>query len=103
MRIRRGVRDRFDRAPDARARARMTSSTAVQPQAMTPRQHTVLPHYLAAIYGLAIVYASLQPFGPWIAPPAGTPFFLFSNAPARFTRFDVLANAITYVPFGFLL
>lgn len=80
-----------------------TSALARRAAPVTGRHHTVLPHYLALIYGLAIAYASLQPFAPWIAPPAGTPFFLFSNAPARFTRFDVLANAIAYVPFGFLL
>ncbi|HZQ61513.1 MAG TPA: VanZ family protein [Casimicrobiaceae bacterium] len=67
------------------------------------RQRTVLPHYLALIYGLAIAYASLQPFGPWIAPPAGTPFFLFAATAPRFTRFDVLANALSYVPFGFFM
>jgi VanZ family protein len=80
-----------------------TSALVRGPMAVAARHQTVLPHYLALIYGLAVAYASLQPFGPWIAPPAGTPFFLFSSAPARFTRFDVLANAIAYVPFGFFL
>ena len=47
-----------------------------------PRHRSVLPHCLAVIYGLAIAYASLQPFSPWIAPPPGTPFFLF--APGRY-------------------
>ncbi len=32
---------------------------------------SLLPHFLVALYGLAIVYASLQPFAPWIAPRAG--------------------------------
>ena len=29
------------------------------------------------LYGFAIVYASLEPFSPWLPPPPGTPFFLF--------------------------
>lgn len=64
---------------------------------------TRLPHFLAVIYGLAIVYASLQPFTNWIAPPPGTPFFLFTPWPLRWTRFDVIANVLAYVPFGFLV
>lgn len=62
-----------------------------------------LPHFLAAIYGLAIFYASLQPFAPWIAPPPDTPFFLLGARPPRFTRFDLLANILAYVPFGFFV
>ncbi len=54
------------------------------------RSHpSLLPHFLVALYGLAIVYASLQPFAPWIAPAPGTPFFLFAPWPPRWTRFDV--------------
>lgn len=69
-----------------------------------PNSHkSVLPHFLAVIYGLAIVYASLQPFSPWIAPSPGTPFFLFSPGTVRYTRFDVLANVLTYLPFGFFV
>ena len=64
---------------------------------------TRLPHFLAVIYGLAIVYASLQPFANWIAPPPGTPFFLFGPWPPRASRFDVLVNVLAYVPFGFFV
>ena len=53
------------------------------------RRRSLLPHFLASLYGLAIVYASLQPFAPWIAPAPGTPFFLFAPWPPRWTRFDV--------------
>jgi VanZ family protein len=67
------------------------------------RPPSLLPHFLVAIYGLAIAYASLQPFAPWITPPPGAPFFLFAPWPPRSTRFDVLANAIAYVPFGFFV
>jgi VanZ family protein len=62
-----------------------------------------LPQYLAGLYGLAIVYASLQPFTNWMPPTAGTPFFLFARPSPHWTRFDVLANVIAYVPFGFFV
>ncbi len=61
---------------------------------------TLLPHVLAVLYGLAIVFASLQPFSPWIAPEPDTPFWPFAAWPPRWTRFDVMANLIAYVPFG---
>jgi VanZ family protein len=60
---------------------------------------TRLPHVLAALYGLAIVYASLEPFQPWLPPPPNTPFFLFGDS-VRWTRNDALLNVIAYVPFG---
>ena len=65
-----------------------------------PRQRTFLPHILAILYGLAIAYASLQPFAPWIQPPAGTPFWPWAPWPAKWIRFDVIANVLAYVPFG---
>ena len=68
-----------------------------------PAAKSLLAHYLALIYGLAIVYASLQPFGTWIAPAPGTPFFLFSQWPLRWTRFDATANFLAYLPFGFFV
>jgi VanZ family protein len=60
---------------------------------------TRLPHVLAMLYGFAIVYASLEPFAPWLPPPPGTPFFLFAP-PARWVRTDVMVNIVAYVPFG---
>ena len=66
-------------------------------------RRSLLPHFLAALYGLSIVYASLQPFGQWIAPEPATPFFLFGRWPARWLRFDTLANMLAYVPFGFFV
>ena len=60
---------------------------------------TRLPHVLAALYGLAIVYASLEPFQPWLTPPPNTPFFLFATS-VRMPRVDVLLNVLAYVPFG---
>jgi len=64
------------------------------------RQRTFLPHILAILYGVAIAFASLQPFAPWIPPPPGTPFWPFAPWPLKWTRFDVIANALAYVPFG---
>src|SRR5882672_601904 len=65
-----------------------------------PRPRTRLPHVLATLYGLAIVYASLEPFHPWLPPPPQTPFFLFGPAPARWFRYDTLLNVLAYAPFG---
>ena len=59
-----------------------------------------LPHAFALLYALAITYASLQPFGDWIAPPRDAPFWLLSPGHARWPRFDVAANVIAYLPFG---
>ena len=70
---------------------------------MSEPHRTRLPHYLAVLYGLMIVYASLEPFSGWMAPLPDTPFFLFAPWPPRFTRFDIVINVIAYAPFGFLL
>ena len=70
---------------------------------MPERRRSRLPHFLAALYGLAIVYASLQPFANWVPPTPGTPFFVFAPWPTRWTRFDVLANVLAYAPFGFFV
>jgi VanZ family protein len=67
---------------------------------MTP---TRLPHVLAVLYALAVVYASLQPFGPWLEPPPGTPYFLLAPWPTRVTRYDIALNVIAYAPLGFFV
>jgi VanZ family protein len=64
---------------------------------------SLLPHYLALLYGFAIVYASLQPFANWMAPLPGTAFFLLAPWPPRWTRFDVVVNVVAYAPFGFFV
>jgi VanZ family protein len=64
---------------------------------------TQLPQYFAILYGVMIVYASLEPFSGWMAPLPGTPFFLFAPWPARFTRYDIAINVVAYVPFGFFV
>jgi VanZ family protein len=68
-----------------------------------PHPPSRLPQYLALLYGLLIVYASLEPFSGWMAPLPGTPFFLFAPGPLRFTRFDLAINVTAYAPFGFFL
>ena len=67
------------------------------------RTHSRLPHFLATLYGLAIVYASLQPFAPWMSPPPGTLYFLFAPWPPKWVRYDVVTNFLAYVPFGFFV
>lgn len=64
---------------------------------------SLLPHALAALYGCAIVYASLWPFGDWLAPLPGTPFWLLGAGPSRVPRADVATNALSYLPFGLLV
>lgn len=71
--------------------------TPIKPISRSPRSH--LPHILAVLFGAAIVFASLQPFGPWLALPEGERFWLLSTK-IRTTRFDWLLNVITYVPLG---
>jgi len=70
---------------------------------MTQTPRTRLPHVLAGLYALAIAYASLQPFGPWLAPPPGTPYFLFGPWPPRLPRYDVTINLLAYLPIGFFV
>ncbi|CAG1007622.1 hypothetical protein BURK1_03423 [Burkholderiales bacterium] len=65
-----------------------------------PGSSSRLPHILAAIYALAIAFASLQPFGDWIAPPNDAPFWLLSPGRARSPRFDMVANLLAYLPLG---
>jgi VanZ family protein len=68
---------------------------------MNERIHpTLLPQYFAVLYGVMIVYASLEPFSGWMAPLPGAPFFLFESLPARYTRYDIAINFLAYVPFG---
>ena len=64
-----------------------------------PRQSR-LPHSLVALYAAAIAYASLQPFGDWMTPLPGTPFWMVGPYPPKTTRFDIIANFLTYVPLG---
>ena len=68
-----------------------------------PSRGTQLPQYFALLYGVMIVYASLEPFSGWMAPLPGTPFFLFAPWPARYARYDLAINVVAYIPFGFFV
>lgn len=66
--------------------------------------HTVrLAWILALAYLLVIVYASLQPFGGWRAPPQEILRFLFASWPRFITLQDVSVNVAAYAPLGLLL
>ena len=67
------------------------------------RRGSLLPHFLATLYGLAIVYASLQPFVNWMAPVPGAPYFLFAPWPPRWVRYDLVINVAAYLPLGFFV
>lgn len=67
---------------------------------MTARSR--LPLYLAVVYGLLALYASLHPLVGW-RDTGGDPFaFLFAAWPRYFTGFDLAANTLAYVPLGLL-
>ena len=74
--------------------------SAAPPATSGTAHRSTLPHVLGGVYALAIVFASLQPFGDWIAPPADAPFWLFSPGRLRSPSFDVIANLIAYLPLG---
>ncbi|MGB3067464.1 MAG: VanZ family protein [Ottowia sp.] len=58
---------------------------------------------LALLYAALIVYASLYPFTGW-RDQGLTPWaFMAAPLPQYWTRFDLLANVVGYVPMGFLL
>src|SRR5262252_4651500 len=69
---------------------------------MAREQPSVLARCLFVAYLLLVIYASLHPFSGWR--DRGLPVFAFLTAP--FNRpvpaFDVAANVLGYIPFGFL-
>jgi VanZ family protein len=61
-----------------------------------------LPFYLAGVYALLVLYASLYPFIDWRS-TGGDPFaFLQSGWPRYFTGFDLVVNTLAYLPLGLL-
>ena len=64
------------------------------------RTHLTL--YLAGSYLLLIVYASLYPLTGWHDSGDDPLSFLRAPWPRYYTGFDLAANAIAYLPFGFL-
>ena len=79
----------------------MARTGAMDDRFFCERRRTLLPHALATLYALSIVYASLQPFGAWLEPEPGTPFFLLATWPSRWFRYDILLNVVAYIPLGF--
>ncbi len=61
-----------------------------------------LAKQLAVVYTLLAVYGSLYPFTGWHN--SGTPLtaFLLAGWPRYITAFDLVTNALAYVPLGFL-
>ncbi len=60
--------------------------------------------WLALIYALLVVYASLYPFWPWRWPTGVQgPGVLLLHWPRYWLSFDIWANALGYAPFGLLL
>lgn len=57
---------------------------------------------LSLLFAALVVYASLYPFEGWRWPAGSAWAFLDAPLPRYWTRFDVLANLVGYVPLGFL-
>jgi VanZ family protein len=62
-----------------------------------------LAGYVALAYTLVIVYASLQPFTGWRAPPDEVLHFLTAPWPRYLTAGDITLNVIAYLPLGAML
>lgn len=61
-----------------------------------------LSRYLAAVYTLLAVYASLHPLAGWRDSGVDPLAFLTAGWPRRWTGFDLLVNIVAYLPLGFL-
>ncbi len=61
-----------------------------------------LSRYLAAVYTLLAIYASLHPFSGWRDSGADPFGFLTAAWPRHWTAFDLFVNVVAYVPLGFL-
>lgn len=67
------------------------------------RHATHLARHLALLWALLIGYASLHPLGDFREGGGDLLGFLSAPWPRYWTRFDVIANALGYLPLGFLL
>ena len=67
------------------------------------RHATHLARHLALLWTLLIAYASLHPLGDFRGGGGDLLGFLSAPWPRYWTRFDVIANALGYLPLGFLL
>ncbi len=61
-----------------------------------------LPLYLATAYTLLVIYASLHPFLGWRESGAAVFSYLSAAWPRYWTVFDLVTNALAYIPLGFL-
>ena len=63
----------------------------------------LLARQMSYAYSALIIYISLHPFSNWSDP--GLPLFFFLDAawPRYWTAFDLIVNALAYLPLGFLL
>lgn len=64
---------------------------------------THLARHLALLWALLIAYASLHPLSDFREGGGDLLGFLSAPWPRYWTRFDVIANALGYLPLGFLL
>ena len=69
---------------------------------MSARNTSRLPLYLAGAWTLLAIYGSLHPFVGWRDSGLSPLIFLSANWPRYYTGFDLTANALAYVPIGFL-
>ena len=69
---------------------------------MTARVVPKLPQYLAAAYTLLALYGGLYPFAGWRDTGIDPLAFLAAGWPRYTTTFDLVANALAYLPLGFL-
>lgn len=60
-----------------------------------------LPRYLAVVWMVLTIYGSLYPFSGWQNMGADPYAFLYLPWPRYWTAFDLIANVVVYVPFGF--
>lgn len=69
---------------------------------MANGERTHLTLYLTGSYLLLIIYASLHPLAGW-RDSGGDPLsFIMAGWPRYYTGFDLAANVVAYLPFGFL-
>ncbi|HKI63060.1 MAG TPA: VanZ family protein [Burkholderiales bacterium] len=61
-----------------------------------------LARFLFAVYVLLVVYASLYPFSGWRDQGLSAFAYLTASRPRYVTAFDVVANLVGYLPYGFL-
>ena len=69
---------------------------------MPARKHSALPYYLAGAYTLLALYGSLYPFTGWRDSGVDPLIYLSAGWPRYVIGFDIVVNALAYLPLGFL-